>query len=445
MTLRQVIEGGYCIDCGACAAADERIRVRMTPLGDLQAQLPLGWVDEQSPAAAAVCPFLPGEDETAIAARVFGEAPHADARVGRYVELVAAYAPSTRAEGSSGGVVTWLLSRLLADDVIDAAIHVGPSSPGAERFFDYRVSEDAAALSSGSTSFYYPVSMDEVLAIVRATPGRYAITAVPCFHKALRRLRAVDPVLNERIRVQVGIVCGQMKSAHYLDYLASLGGATAPLASACFRRKVEGRPANDYAFEATTVGSATRPARTIRVLNSRIGVNWGMGYFKPPACDFCDDVVAETADVAAMDAWLPRYVGDGRGWSLVVARTQALTEVLGRAAKDGDLVCESVTVADVVESQRGGFNHRQDALPYRLHLTGDNWTPPKRFAPSPALPWLLKIEQRLRSRLRRRSRAVWLATGARGDAAGFHSQMRWDERVYRLFMRAKRRLGRFLL
>ena len=38
-----------------------------------------------------------------------------------------------------------------------------------------------------------------------------------------------------------------------------------------------------------------------------------------PACEFCDDVVGETADMSVGDAWLPGYVSDWRGTSVVVS------------------------------------------------------------------------------------------------------------------------------
>ncbi|MCP5283231.1 MAG: Coenzyme F420 hydrogenase/dehydrogenase, beta subunit C-terminal domain [Rhodoferax sp.] len=443
VTIQRVIDGGYCIGCGACSLIEPRIRVDFNDYGDLQAVLPPGLDDRTLRAAAEVCPFATTVDESQIGDSVFGSAPSSHPRIGRYEDLRAGYAPSTRAGGSSGGIVTWLLQSLLERGDIDAAIHVGPAE-GSSRFFDYRLSSDSTSIQQGATSFYYPVSMDQILAIVRSRPGRYAITGVPCFHKALRRLRAVDSVLDARIRFQIGIVCGQMKSAHYMDYLVELAGGKSPVAQACFRRKVPGRPANDYAFEAIPTAKAGSPAEPIRLLNSRIGINWGMGYFKPEACDYCDDVLAETADIAAMDAWLPRYVSDGDGWSLVVTRKPELVRLLDDAQEQGSLVGQQVSADDVVGSQQGGFNHRQDALPYRLHLkrNSEAWVPPKRQEASGKLPFILKIEQRLRMRLRRRSREMWLLTGAVGQTAKFVSCMSRDVFAYRQLMRVKRWLNR---
>lgn len=349
----------------------------------------------------------------------------------------AAYAPAQQANGSSGGIVSWILVRLLERKLIDFALHVAPASAENGRFFGFRVSATASAVEEGSTSFYYPVSMDEVLAIVKARPGRYAITGVPCFHKALRRLRAQDPVIDSRIHYQIGIVCGQMKSKYYLDYLVRMAGAPAGnLVEACFRRKVPGHPANDYAFEATL----ERPdgaREVVRVMNSKIGVNWGMGYFKPRACEVCDDVFAETADMAVMDAWLPEFVKDGQGWSLVVTRTGAIEAMLKSAIVDADVVAQPVTVHQVAESQRGGLNHRRKALPYRLWLQRKAWVPNKRFPPSAKLKFILRIEQRLREVLRVRSRTVWMRTGDAGDLGAFQKAMKWHVLLFRLFGRIK--------
>ena len=39
--------------------------------------------------------------------------------------------------------------------------------------------------------------------------------------------------------------------------------------------------------------------------------DWGAGFFQNPACDACDDVVAETADMSFGDAWVEPYASDG--------------------------------------------------------------------------------------------------------------------------------------
>lgn len=448
MTVRQVIDSGTCIGCGACTVVAPTIKIAFNRFGDLVANLPENLSDADLAAASAVCPFAATRNEDQIAATVFAGSAH-DPEIGHYLSTYAGYAPEFRAHGSSGGIVTWVLGRLLTSGLVDAVIHVTPSEAGpGRRLFDYSVSQEVSEIAGGSTSFYYPVSMDGALQIIRARPGRYAITGVPCFNKALRLLREQDKVLDERIAFQIGIVCGQMKSSHYVEYLAGHAGVRGELKAACFRRKMPGLPADDYAFEATYLenGAAVRdgetaPLRKAHVLNSKIGANWGMGYFKPEACEYCDDVVAETADIAGMDAWLPQYVKDGAGWSLVVVRHPALQTLMQDGQRDGGLVLEAASAKAVADSQRGGFNHRRGALGYRLWLKRGQWTPVKRFKASSVLPFWHRVEQRARAWLRESSRRQWLTTGHVGNFPAFQKYMRRLEFVYKVVTRMKRKFG----
>lgn len=439
MTIKNVIESGNCIGCGACASISPAIKITFNGYGDLVAALPEKLSSEEIAKASEVCPFAGGPNEDEISAEIFKNTSYHQ-EVGHYLTVQAAYSVRDRASGSSGGIATWVLSRLIQRGLVDGVIHVAPrANPASERFFEYKVSSTIEEVKAGSTSFYYPVSMDSVIDIIKSRPGRYAITGVPCFHKALRLLRRQDPIINERVIYQVGIVCGQMKSAHYLEFLAGHAGANRNIESACFRRKVDGLPANDYAFEARgTTGDDKSEIKTWTVLNSKIGANWGMGYFKPKACDYCDDVLAETADIAVMDAWLPRYVKDGAGWSLLVTRTAAMQNIIAEGAAEQELKTDSVTVDEVADSQRGGLNHRRDALGYRLWLSRDGWNPRKRTTANPDYPFIHKIEQRARMYLRESSRKHWIETGHAGNFNEYKKRMYLPEMIYKIITRIKR-------
>lgn len=94
--------------------------------------------------------------------------------------------------------------------------------------------------------------------------------------------------------------------------------------------------------------------------NNKIGPNWAMGLFKPKACDFCDDVLAECTDVAIMDAWLPKYINDSKGKSLIVTWEKVLEKLLLDETKQ-----EKMYLEEVIESQASGLSHRKQGLSYR--------------------------------------------------------------------------------
>lgn len=443
LDVRGVIEQGFCIGCGACTVGNQAV-IKFNEYGDLVANI----IDTNKNTSAldAVCPFSDKAlSETELAKIAFGgqEKMSYGDEIGYFNGLYAGFSSEYRSYGSSGGIVSWLLAKLLDGNLVDKVIVVGKSSDG-DRYFDFRVIDRSQDLKGTGTSFYYPVSYDGALKYIIENPGRYAITGIPCFHKALRQLKIVNPIIAERVKYQIGIVCGQMKSAQYLNYLTRKTGESSHPVSACFRRKDENGRADEYFFEAQF--KKTDGILITKSINNRdIGSNWGMGLFKPKACDFCDDVFAETADIAVMDGWLNQYVRDGRGTSLVVTRLNELKEILSVGVEKSELSLEAIDEYAVVESQRGGLNHRRAGLRYRLSLEKRNeLIPNKRLNPSSDMDFWFKCEQWFRLALREKSRYSMkrqLDSGLDGLGV-YNSHMRGILFFYKWFGRLRNRLAR---
>lgn len=393
-----VVRGGYCIGCGACAVICDRVSIELTPLGKYQAS-----VREESHAdlgeeLAAVCPFSAlAEDETTLARQLFSEptdvtsGPQAEwhdeigFHRGTWVGHVAE--GDFRARGSSGGMASWVLRELMDRGEIDGVIHVQPCSASAEAgelLFQMAISRTPQELLQGTHSRYYPVTMAEVLREARAQPdSRLALVGVPCFVKAARLLARQDPVLARVLRFHVGLVCGHLKSATYAEYLGWVAGVPPhDLGQVEFRRKANKRPANHYLFAATSRSTGAE----FTVLSTEVPAgDWGLGCFKYKACDFCDDVLAETADVVIGDAWLPEYVCDSRGTNIVIVRHPALVPLVEQGMATGRLALKPLSPDRVAESQRSGLRHRREGLACRLHdakVRGE-WVPPKRVPAAP--------------------------------------------------------------
>src|SRR6056297_2723313 len=127
-TLAQVIKVGYCVGCGACAALDRGIGIGFDDIGRLQAVPP----EKRPPSseATAACPFTDaGPDEDALAHELFTDpAIRKDNRIGRHLACHAGWVveKDLRAQGSSGGIGTWLQRELLAQGYVDAVLNVAP-------------------------------------------------------------------------------------------------------------------------------------------------------------------------------------------------------------------------------------------------------------------------------------------------------------------------------
>ena len=58
--------------------------------------------------------------------------------------------------------------------------------------------------------------------------------------------------------------------------------------------------------------------------------NWS---FKSNACDFCDDVLTELADISLGDAWIDPYDKSGLGNSIIITRTKTAQTLIKNGLK----------------------------------------------------------------------------------------------------------------
>lgn len=107
---------------------------------------------------------------------------------------------------------------------------------------------------------------------------------------------------------------------------------------------------------------------------------WGHGFFKYQACDYCDDVVAETADVTVGDAWLPQYVKDSSGTNVVIVRNPLIQDIIQQGIISNRIHLDFIDADNAAKSQDAGLRHRREGLAYRLHLKDKAglWRPEKR-------------------------------------------------------------------
>lgn len=383
---RDVTASGLCVGCGGCAGAAQAGALTMRPdrYGRLRPQGTRRGLARRTAALARTCPSSPAAaDEDELAAELFADAV-ADPGIGRFRAAYVGYAAEGdyRDRGSSGGLVTWTAAELLRTGRIDGVAHVKPvPAPGGGRpFFRYGVSRTVEDLMAGAKSRYYPIEMSEVLEEMRRSPGRYAVVGVPCFIKAVRLICREDPVLAQRVTFTLGLFCGHMKSAALVESFAwQLGAPIDAVEAVDFRAKDPSRPANWYTARLLLKDGGELRRDWWHLVDG----DWGAGFFQYPACDACDDVTAETADIAFGDAWIEPYSSDGRGTNVVVVRARALERLVSDAAREGRLHLQSVDAAFVRETQAAGLRQRREGLALRLARRRRGLKPRKRVAAEP--------------------------------------------------------------
>lgn len=379
----RVIKSGLCIGCGSCASQQpsEVAGMHMNAFGELQPTGSREWMHNGHPGLSRTCPFSPNAlNENDLAAELY---PHAQLgkAAGRILNAYVGHVRENgfRDRGSSGGMVSWVLEELLSKGLIDGVAHVAPCDPAVDgRFFRYRISRSFEEIRGGAKSRYYPIEASEILREIRAMPGRYAFVGVPCFIKAIHLLRREDPVLRERIAFTLGLFCGHMKSARFAESIAmQMEVPIEDVQAVDFRIKDPSRPASTYTAQFTLKDGSTR----VRDWWNLVDGDWGSGYFQYSACNYCDDVIAETADISFGDAWVEPYSSDGRGTNVIVTRSPEIDELVRSAIEAGRLCLLPVDEDFVVQTQAAGFRQRREGLSYRLTWHKPGLKPRKRVLP----------------------------------------------------------------
>jgi coenzyme F420-reducing hydrogenase beta subunit len=441
---KDIVASGLCIGCGACAAANPQARMRWDKDGFLKPAGNREWLDAPSENFSQQCPFSPtAANEDSIAAERFANAPHLDSRIGRFEAAYVGHAVQDpfRRDGSSGGLTSWVAAELLRTGSVDGIAHVVPTHPRSGRYFDYRISRSLDELGEGAKSRYYPVELSRVLGEIRATPGRYAIVGVPCFIKAIHLLRRTDPLIAERVTHTLGLFCGHQKSAAMIESFAwQLGTELGRVEALDYRLKDETRPANWYRAQLELDDGSSAAQDWWNLADG----DWGAGFFQNPACDWCDDVVGETADISFGDAWVEPYSSDGRGTNVVITRTPELKAMIELARSDGRLKLEPVDAEFIARTQAAGLRHRRDGLAYRLTWRGRGITPTKRVQPSAALPLRRKLVYRMRAGIARWSHRMFRLARALRAPRLYKVWARSTLRVYQSLTWSRGRLGRLL-
>lgn len=405
------------------------------------------WLRTPSEEFARICPFSPAaRNEDELAAENFPVAQYHDPLIGRYETSYVGYVAEEdfRAWGSSGGMVSWVATELLRQGLVDGVAHVVASEnpQHEERFFHYRISRTVDEVRAGAKSRYYPVELSEVLKMIRSVPGRYAVVGVPCFIKALHLRRAEDEVLRERIAFTLGLFCGHMKSARLVESFAwQMGVSVEEIERVEYRLKNPDRPASWY-----TAHFTLRDGRSVwKDWWHLVDGDWGAGFFQNSACNFCDDVVAETADISFGDAWVEPYSSDGRGTNVVIVRSPILQQLVATAIDEERLALEPVDHNFVEQTQAAGFRQRREGLAYRLTWSRSGIRPRKRVLPDAhSLPFRRKLIYRMRSHISAWSHRVFLLARSVRRPSIYIRWARTAVSVYHGLAYSRGRLGKFI-
>ncbi len=410
-----VASTGMCSGCGVCSAVcpGGAIQMALNTAGEFRPEPRSGCVSGCG-LCTRVCPSSTSSvDQDDLATRLFANVVgiRSTEAAGYVHQCFAGYSrqAADRDRGASGGMTTWILRELLVRRDVGRAIaaRMYPSEVPLVRAV---VLESVAELESCRGSFYYPVEYSRVIReVIDGPETTYAIVALPCTARAIRLAAEHHSVLKRRIRYILGLVCGQCPSVFYTEFQAAWSGLRVDqIGDVDYRARPQAAvTASEYGFVATSMDGRKK---------SRLLPYGGVPYhacanhmFIPEACAYCEDVFAEVADVALMDAWLPEYVGSPNGTSLMISRNPRISCMLSDGMASGGCSLKPVSVDAVVKSQDTNIQKKTRLLNARLAWDTENGTPVPHGKAKPDLTMLAAYRPvvTVQDRFRKVSRRLW--------------------------------------
>lgn len=353
--LSGVIASGMCIGCGACEMADGSVKVSLNPRSLIFEPQSAG-----SAAAASVCPAV-GVDYAGLQDYLFDGAVPGPYGVVRSVHLAQSTDTERNLRASSGGLIKEVLRSLLSEGRVDAVIaldHVDGID------FAARLVTDPADVDTLPGSIYHNLSQVSALRLLRDTPGRLAVVAIPCQLEGLYSwVRTFAPELRQKIVITIGLLCGWQYSHHSINAMGEyLGFETGEISDISYRG---GGP----------VGKLTVTTRNGEQHSASRRVDFGYQvafdrHFNTTRCHVCVNHGNFLADLVVGDAWLPSTVFTKTGISLVVCRTSFSEAVLQGLVEAGSCLSVEVSEEEIRESQTDRVVFGEFAYAYASYLSG---------------------------------------------------------------------------
>lgn len=380
--IKKVIDNGFCIGCGNCVYVSRGI-LKLNSYGVVdQSNISSSAINDLSYNEidiSNICPFSDSSlNEDEFSEIYYRDCSNYDKYLGYFETIYTGWDNqcTNRLSSSSGGLATFLISELLSRRIVGAAIVVSYNTL-ASSGVAYEIVDDLSLLGRSRQSKYVLASYHDILGDINKDNRDFVFIGVPCHVKSIRLLMEKYPVIRKRIKYTIAVFCGHQKTQAFREYISwQLGVHPDDLKKITYRVKKKGYKSNEYFYQVENKDNELQEGKATNIK----WLDWGIGLFKFKACDFCDDVCGETADIVFGDAWVRPYTSDYKGTNLVICRNRKLDKIMCEARDNGAITLHKVSKKTVFNSQGANFRHRKEGTISRIQYYRDHglWHPKKR-------------------------------------------------------------------
>lgn len=261
---------------------------------------------------------------------------------GKPLEVYKAYSrdDNIRYRATSGGIITTLLMEMISKGDIESALVVHPVRNGNSISFSPMWIDSNESAKENAGSVYQPICLNRELRNI-SRYEKVAIVGLPCHIRGLRNFLAINPELNERVFISIGLTCSHNVSKEATKFLV---------------KSLHLSSVNDLSYR----GNGWPGGVTIKSggksyffhNNDSLWFDIFSSYvFCTPYCLSCRDDLSELSDLNVSDAWLKEELAqtNNPGTSIVALWTKKGIQVFERYRYA--FILEKLNHSDLIRSQ----------------------------------------------------------------------------------------------
>ncbi len=356
--LQRVMQSELCNRCGTCVGLSEgKIQFRDRE-GKFMPEV-VGELTDQS--YDRIWNACAGKDFSfpEHRAHFYPDTPHFHTYTGPYQDLHIGHAEDSklRSLGASGGILSTLLIYLLEKGKIDGAIvtRMSPIKPWLTEPF---IATSREEILEGAQSKYILTSVNEILAWSASFKGVLAYVGLPGQVQSIRKLQKANDPCVSNIAYLFGPFYGNtLHFSSVKSFLRSHG------------EKDYTKIRKLYFRHGEWPGNMRVEMESGRIIElKKFHANYLIPFHIVRNSLYCTDFTNEFTDISGGDAWAPVYEDRGKGFSLVMGRTNKGSQLLEEMKKEGWLNLSPLPEKECIDMHSHGYDFKKRGAFIRIRF-----------------------------------------------------------------------------
>ncbi len=356
--LREVINHNLCNRCGSCVGLSQGKIVFSDKTGDYLPEI-ISEPDEKT--ADLIWQSCAGKefDFQEFRKQIYTEGTPFHVYTGSYQSISIGFAQNNevRKQGASGGILSAILIWLLENKMIDGAVVTGMSAkePWLSESF---IATNAAQILEAAQSKYIITSVNEILPEIGRFQGRLAYVGLPGQVQSIRKLQQANHPWVQNIDYIFGPFYGNtLHFSSVSSFLRSYGYKDYTQITKLYFRYGEW-PGN--------MRVEFRNGEVIQL--PKFHANYLIPFHILKNSLLCSDLSNEFTDISGGDAWAPVYVERGKGFSMVIARSEKGQHILEQMQKQGVLDLQPIDENEAITMHSHGYDLKKRGTFIRIRF-----------------------------------------------------------------------------